>query len=167
MKPLFKAIDFISEYSGRLFAFLCLPVIAIIMMEVIGRYFFNHPFRWTHETMTFLSAFLYLMGGAYILRERGHISVDIVYRLLSVRGRAIMDLVASIFFFLYMAVLLRTGTNFALTSIRIVEKSGTPWNPPIYPLKLFIAIATLLLLIAGIANLIRDLRVVVTGREES
>jgi TRAP-type mannitol/chloroaromatic compound transport system permease small subunit len=167
MKPLLKAIDYISEYSGRLFAFLCIPVIAVIMLEVIGRYFFNHPFRWTHETMTFLSAFLYLMGGAYILRERGHISVDIVYRLLPVRGRAIMDLVASVFFFLYMTVLLRTGMNFALTSIRIVEKSGTPWNPPIYPLKLFIFITTLLLLIAGIANLIRDLRVVVTGREES
>lgn len=166
MKPLLTVIDTISEYSGRLFAFLSIPVIAIIMIEVIGRYFFTHPFLWSHESMTFVSAGLYLMGGAYILKERGHISVDLIYRLLPVRAKAIMDLIVSAFFFLYIYILLKVGMNYALTSVRILEKSGTPWNPPIYPVKLTIAIATFLLLLAGIANFIRDLRVAITGREE-
>jgi len=167
MKHLLTVIDFISEYSGRVFSFLSIPVIAIIMIEVIGRYFFTHPFIWSHESMTFLSAFLYLMGGAIVLKERGHISVDLLYKYLPLRGKAIMDAVVSVFFFLYIFVLLKASTNSAFTSIRILEKSGTPWNPPIYPIKLFIAIAAFLILLAGIANLIRDLRVSFTGREDS
>ncbi len=166
MKPLLTVIDAISEYTGRLFAYLCIPVIAIIMIEVIGRYFFTHPFIWSHESMTFTSAGIYLLGGAYILKERGHISVDLIYRYLPVRAKAIMDLVVSVFFFIYIYVLLKVGMNYALTSVRILEKSGTPWNPPIYPVKLAIAIATLLIFLAGIANFIRDLKVAITGREE-
>ena len=166
MKPLLTVIDTISEYSGRLFAYLSIPVIAIIMIEVIGRYFFTHPFLWSHESMTFVSAGIYLMGGAYILKERGHISVDLIYRHLPVRAKAIMDLIVSAFFFTYIYVLLKVGMNYALTSVRILEKSGTPWNPPIYPVKLMIALAVLLIFLAGIANFMRDLRVAITGREE-
>ncbi|MEW6623758.1 MAG: TRAP transporter small permease subunit [Bacillota bacterium] len=167
MKPLLKIIDAISEYSGRLFAFLCIPVIAVIMIEVIGRYIFNNPFIWSHEVQTFLSAFLFLMGGAIVLKERKHISVDILHRHLPIRVKALMNLAASAFFFIYIMVLLKVSTNFAIKSVSILEKSGTPWNPPVYPVKLFIPIATLLILLAGIANFIRDIKVLITGREEA
>lgn len=166
MKPLLAVIDTLSEYSGRIFSFLSIPVIFVIMVEVIGRYFFNRPLLWSHETMTFLSAFIYLMGGAYVLKNKAHISVDVFHRRLSPRGRAIMDSLVFIFFLIYIIILLRTSTNFALRSIAILERSGTPWNPIVYPVKSGILLATILLFLAGIANFIRDLKVAISGKEE-
>ena len=166
MKPLLVVIDTLSEYSGRIFAYLSIPVILIILAEVIGRYFFNRPLIWSHESMTFVSAFLYLMGGAYVLKQRAHTSVDVLQRLLPVRGRAILEMVVFIFFLIYIITLLRTSTHFALKSISILEKSGTPWNPIVYPIKSGILLATILLFLAGIGNFLKDLKVVITGKEE-
>ena len=39
------------------------------------------------------------------------------------------------------------------------EGTGTPWNPRIWPVKLAIPLAGLLLLLQGISNLLRDLGV--------
>ena len=43
------------------------------------------------------------------------------------------------------------------TSFQQSEGTGTPWNPPIWPVKLAIPAAALLLLLQGIANLLRDI----------
>ena len=164
IRAVLKVLDAISIYSGRLFAYLSIPVIAIIMIEVIGRYFFKHPFVWSHETMTFLSAGVYMLGGGYVLCQRGHISVDILIKSFSTRGQAIINIAASLFFFLYMYVLAHTVYKYAAMSMRIMEKSGTPWNPPVYPLKIALLAAVVLILLAGIGNLIRDLYTAVTGK---
>ena len=166
MKYLLAVLDAASEYSGRLVAFLSLPLIAVIIMGVIARYIFKSPFIWTHEMMTFLSAFIFALGGAYVLYHRGHVSVDLLHKRLSIRGRAIMDLTASIFFFIYIFSLSRVGINFGLRSLNILETSGTPWNPPVYPVKIGIALAFILILLAGIANFIRDSKTAITGKED-
>lgn len=166
MRYVFSVIDALSEYSGRIFSYLSIPVVFIIMAEVVGRYFFNRPLLWSHEAMTYISAFIYLMGGAYVLKRRAHISVDLIHRRFSPRGRAIMDLFAFIFFLIFMYTLLRTSYSFAMRSINILERSGTPWNPIIYPVKAGVLVAAVLVFLAGIANFFRDLKVAITGKEE-
>ena len=49
------------------------------------------------------------------------------------------------------------GWEMAWASIQQGETTGTPWNPPIWPVKLAIPLAGLLLLLQGVANLLRDL----------
>lgn len=166
LKAVLAFLDAIPEYTGRLLAYLCVPVIIVIMVEVVGRYIFNHPFIWAHEAMTFLSAFVYTLGGGYVLLQRGHIGVDILIKRFSPRGQAIMNLFASIFFFIYIYFLTTTTYKFAATSLRIMENSGTPWNPPVYPVKIVLLVAVVLILLAGIANFIRDLRIAITGKED-
>lgn len=166
LKVVLAILDAIPEYTGRLMAYLCIPVIIVIMVEVVGRYLFNHPFIWAHEAMTFLSALVYTMGGGYVLIRRGHISVDILIKRFSARGQAIINIVASVFFFIYIYYLTTTTFKFASTSLRILEKSGTPWNPPVYPLKIMLLVAVVIIFIAGIGNLIRDLRTAITGKED-
>jgi len=166
IKKVLAIIDAIPLYSGRLFAFLSILVIMIIMAEVIARYIFNSPFIWSHESMTFASAFLYTLGGGYVLCERGHVSVDIIHKHLSVKGKAILNIIASLFMFFYIIILTQTTLNYALRSISILGRSGTPWNPPVYPVKTAIFIAVILILLAAIGNLIRDIYTAATGRED-
>ena len=51
------------------------------------------------------------------------------------------------------------GSTMAWTSFQQGEGTGTPWNPAIWPVKFAIPIAGVLLLLQGIANLLRDLGV--------
>ena len=63
----------------------------------------------------------------------------------------------STIFVLYAGTLVWIGWDMAWASIQQGETTGTPWNPPIWPVKLAIPVAGLLLLLQGIANLLRDL----------
>ena len=88
MKAFLSVIDHISDWSGKIFSFLWIAVIIIIVIEVVLRYGFNAPTNYAHELTAFLCAVVYILGGAYTLYLRGHVSVDVFYNRLSWRWRA-------------------------------------------------------------------------------
>ncbi len=161
MTRFLSIVEVISRKSGEVISFLLLATIIVIIYEVIARYAFNAPTIWAHETVVQLLGILYLVGGAYTLYLQGHVSIDIVYLRFSPRTRAILDLISSLFFFLFCGVLLWQGIGFASKSVMMAETSGTPWNPPIYFLKIAIPLGALLILLQGVAKFIRDLSIVI------
>jgi len=158
-------IDNISDWSGKLVSFLIVFMIGLISYEVVLRYIFNAPTIWSHETSLFLYGAYAILAGAYTLRHRWHVNMDIVYARLSQRQRAIVDLLTSALFFVFCIVLLWHGGQFALRSLQLLETTTTPWDPPLYPLKLTIPVAAFLLLLQGLAKFIRDLIIAITGKE--
>ena len=78
-RTLLKIIDSISEWAGKCTSILILPGIAVLAWEVISRYGFNHPTMWAHGTSQRLFAAYYVLGGAYVLRYRDHVIVDLIY----------------------------------------------------------------------------------------
>ena len=111
-----------------------------------------------------LGAYFILLG-AYALRWRAHIAMDLLYARWSPREKAIIDVTSSLLFFFFIGSLLYFGADFAWGSITKLEHSSTIWNPPIYPVKLCIPVAALLVLFQGIAKLIRDLNMVIKGKD--
>lgn len=167
MKVFLSAIDAVSAWSGKIFSFLTVVVVGVITFEVIMRYVFHAPTRWGHETMTYLSGILYMMGGAYTLYLQRHARVDVVYERFSPRIRAIMDLVTFPAFFLFCGVLLWVGAEYFWASAVIRETTPSGWAPPIYPIKLFIPLGGFLILLQGLAKFIRDFNIATKGRELS
>lgn len=164
MRAFIRAIGFISEWSGKIFSFLWLPVVLVIVYEVILRYVFAAPTIWAHEVMIYLCAMIYIMGGAYTQYLRKHISMDIFYSRYSLRGRAILDLITFPFFCLFVGALLWAGADRAWDAVMIMETTGTHWNPPIWPVLLLIPLGALLLLLQGLSKFIDDLTTVI-GRK--
>ena len=140
-------------------------MVGVTTFEVIMRYVFLSPTRWGHETTVYLSGIMYLMGGAYVLYLRRHAMVDVVYGRLSPRIRAIMDLVTFPAFFLFCGVLLWAGAEYFWASAAIRETTTSEWAPPIYPVKLFIPLGALLILLQGLAKFIRDFNIAIKGKE--
>ena len=103
-----------------------------------------------------MSAVAYLLAGGYALLHRRHVRIDVVYALFSPRTRARVDLVMFVFFVIYVGALVWVGGTMAWTSFLQGETTGSPWNPPIWPVKAAIPLAGLLLLLQGIANLLRE-----------
>lgn len=150
-------IDHLNSWIGRFCALAIFGVTLAVLYEVVSRGAFGQGTLWSNETTIYLSALAYLVGGGYALAHRRHVRIDLVYDLLSPRRKAYLDLFTFLFFVIYVGALIWVGTTMGLTSFRQGEGTGTPWNPPIWPVKLAIPVAALLLLLQGIANLLRDL----------
>lgn len=152
-------VDRVNGWVGRFWALTIFVVTFAVLYEVLMRSAFGRPTLWSNETIVYLSAVAYLIGGGYALAHRRHVRIDLVYGALSARTRAVLDCLTFVFFMLYVGALLWVGFTMGWTSFQQGEGTGTPWNPPIWPVKFAIPLAALLLLLQGIANLLRDVGV--------
>jgi TRAP-type mannitol/chloroaromatic compound transport system permease small subunit len=150
-------VDRLNEAAGLLFGSSIVLVTLIVLYEVVARTLFGAPTSWGNETTIYLSAMAYLLVGGYALLHHRHVRIDVLYQLLAPRTRVRLDAFTFLFFLVYMLTLVWVGGSIAWDSFQIGETTSTPWNPPIWPVKSAIPIAGVLLLLQGIANLIRDL----------
>ena len=164
---LVSVIEAISVWSGKAVSLLLLALIGVITYEVVARYVFDAPTVWAYETIVFSAGTLFVIGGAYTYHLRAHVIVDIVYNMFSPRGKAFLDIfVCFTFFLIYVGVVLSMGGIAAWESIILNEHTGTFWNPPIYPVKAMLPVGFCLILLQGLAKLIRDVKTVITGKAD-
>ena len=160
-----RAIDRISIASGRILVWWTVAAVLIITFEVVMRYVFNRPTNWGHESMTLIFGMQYILCGAYAHYSKSHVRVDVVYQAFSPRNKARMDALTSLLFFLYIGVMTYTGWFFYWQSQVIWELSFTDWAPPLYPVKFTVFLGSLMLLLQGFANFVRDAYFAATGRQ--
>ena len=151
------AIDRINIWMGVGWGFSVVLVTAAVIYEVAVRTFFDSPTQWSSESIVYLSAVAYLIGGGYAHLHNRHVRIDLIHERLSPRTRMRFDLFTMAFFILYAGTLVWVGGQMAWASFGQSETTGTPWNPAIWPVKMAIPLAGMLLLLQGIANLLRDL----------
>src|SRR3546814_8437200 len=84
------------------------PMLAVMIWEIVLRYFFNSPSLWAYDISLFIYGGYIALGGAYTYLAGGHVNVDIIWGLLSPRGRAVLDILTSGFAFLFLGVLFRS-----------------------------------------------------------
>lgn len=139
-------------------------LMVITVYDVVMRYVLTATTVWAYELGGLLLAPLWLLAGGYLLSQDGHVSMDVLYRRLAPRKRAIIDLVTYTLFFFYISLLLTEGwDNFWVSFLRS-EHSRTMWGPPIWPFKAAIPAGAGIILLAGIAKYIRNLHIAITGR---
>ncbi len=167
--PLTRIIDKINGLAGSFVAYWAVIAVFIYYYEVLARYVFNAPTNWAHEGMFLMFGMQYLLAGGYAYREESHVRVDVLYEKRSVRTKAIIDLVTSVFFFIFVLALVWTGAIFALDAIQVQETTLNEWGIQYWPVKLAIPLGGFLLLLQGIAKLIRDILYLrgVRGGQES
>jgi TRAP-type mannitol/chloroaromatic compound transport system permease small subunit len=150
-------IESLSTWVGKAFAWLILVLTLGISYEVFVRYLLRAPTTWAFDFSYITYGALFLMAGAYTLARNGHVRADVIYRFLKPRTQASMDLFLYILFF-FPAVLafMYSGWNYAQMSVRFREVSiFSPAGIPVFPLKALIPVTGLLLLLQGIAEVIR------------
>jgi TRAP-type mannitol/chloroaromatic compound transport system permease small subunit len=161
-----RVIDSISEWSGRLFAWMIVPLVAGTTYEVIVRYAFNAPTIWAYDLSYMLYGSHFMLGAAYTLLKGGHIRTDIFYQNWSTRTRGWVDSLLYLFlFFPGILFFFWMGGQEALHSLSIGERSdASPWRPVLYPLKLVLPVSAFLLLLQGVSEFIKSLHMALRGR---
>lgn len=165
MNKTIHAIEGLSVWVGRAFGWCILILTLSVTYEVFMRYVLNSPTVWAFDMMVQMYGALFLMAGPYALAQDGHVRADVVYRLFPVRVQASLDFfLYLIFFFPGMLALFWYGAEIASDSWRYKEVS---WNSPariqVYFFKTLIPLAGGLLIIQGIAELMRCWIAIRTG----
>jgi TRAP-type mannitol/chloroaromatic compound transport system permease small subunit len=151
------AIEWVNVHAGEYVAYWAVISVFVYYYEVIARYVFNSPTNWVHESMFLMYGMQYMLAGAYAYREDQHVRVDVLYSKFSPRGKAIADIVSSVFFFTFTLTLLWTGGRFALDAISVDEHSFTEWGIEYWPVKLMIPAGAALIVLQGVSRLIKDI----------
>jgi TRAP-type mannitol/chloroaromatic compound transport system permease small subunit len=156
MQKLLMAVDRLTTFVGRLFAWSIVLLTLLVSWEVFSRYFLNHPHPWALDAQIMLYGILFMMAGAYTLAHQGHVRGDVLYGQLSARSQAGIDLVLYVFFYLPGVLALTwAGWTYANESLAIRENTFSPDPLPLYPFKFVIPVAGFLLLLQGIVEILR------------
>lgn len=166
MNRLLMAVDRLSAWSGKLFAWTGVLLALIVCYDVFARYLINQPTKWGFDAAYILYGVLFMMAGAYTLSRNGHVRADMMYRTFKPRTQAWIDLVLYFLFFIPgIAALVYAGVEFTQVSYAQREVSSvTAAGTPMYPFKAVIPIAGLLLLIQGFAEVARCILCIRTGQ---
>jgi TRAP-type mannitol/chloroaromatic compound transport system permease small subunit len=150
-------IDQVSYWSGKAFAWLIVALTLVVSVEVFKRYILNAPTSWIFDFNNMLYGTLFMMCGAYTLALGAHVRADFIYIYLRPRAQAALDLILYLLFFLPgILALIYAGYGYAADSWSIGEHSTvTAEGPPVYQFKTVIPIAGALVMIQGIAEILR------------
>jgi TRAP-type mannitol/chloroaromatic compound transport system permease small subunit len=151
------ALDAVAERTGRLISWLTLAMVMATVAVVVLRYAFDQGLIWLQESVNWMHSVVFLLGAAYTLKADEHVRVDIFYRGMSERRRALVDLAGTVLFLLPMcAFLLVESWQYVSVSWRIGERSREAGGlPMLYLLKAVIPLMAVLLALQGISLALR------------
>ncbi|UOM36194.1 TRAP transporter small permease subunit [Acuticoccus sp. I52.16.1] len=150
-------IDYISLAISRVGLALVAVIVAIMFYEVVMRYFFERPTLWVNEMSLWIGGFIYLLSGLYVLQQRGHIRITLLYDSVPRNVQRLFDVISTICIVIFGAMVIHGGMNEAVQKYGRWETFGTAWDPPIpATMKPAIIIVAALIMCQAVANLIAD-----------
>jgi TRAP-type mannitol/chloroaromatic compound transport system permease small subunit len=160
------AIDEISTWVGKAVAWLIIALMLVVCAEVFKRYILNAPTAWIFDAENMLYGTFFMLGGAYTLAQNAHVRGDFLYSSMRPRTQASLDLALYLVFFIPgIAALVYAGYYYAADSWRIAEHSTvTAEGPPVYQFKAMIPLAGMLVMLQGIAEIVRCIFCIKTGQ---
>src|SRR3981081_4677519 len=137
----------------------------VVCVEVFKRYILNAPTSFIYDVNNMLYGTLFMLCGAYTLAQNAHVRGDFLYSSMRPRMQAGLDLVLYIVFFIPgIAALIYAGYTFAVDSWVINEHSNVTANgPPVYQFKAMIPLAGALVMLQGVAQIVRCVVCLKTG----
>ena len=161
-----KKIDGISDWTGRLFAWLVIPLTVLIVYEVFTRRVLGAPTIWTFELSNFLyGAHFMLVAGLRAPAQVPCLHRPVRHARLKKNGGILGPHLLFVLFFPFIIVILYHGIDFAKDSWATLETSWSTWAPPLSPIKTVIPVTAFLLLLQGISEVIKKVIFLKTGEE--
>ncbi|MCE5335639.1 MAG: TRAP transporter small permease subunit [Desulfobacteraceae bacterium] len=160
-----NVIDQISIWTGKAAGWLIVPLALVLAYEVFIRKFFQ-PTIWAHDWATQFYGVHFMVAGAWTLYLGKHIRTDLFYDKWSPKTQATVDAILYIFLFMPgMLMFLWLATEYASESWELKERLLTPGRPPAYYYKTFLPVSVALLILQGVSETIKCIKVVRGGKK--
>ncbi len=155
-------VDRVSGSTGVIARWLTLLMVLTGAFNAVARYLDRFT-GWGLSSNTYIElqwylfAVVFLFGASYALREEAHVRVDVMYGRLGERGKAWINVLGTILFLIpFCALVIAVSVPAIKNSWAVMEQSPDPGGLPRYPIKTIIPIALALLLLQGLALLVRS-----------
>lgn len=160
-RPLLIAkLDAFADRVGNGIAWLVIVMMLVQFAIVVMRYLLGVHSVGMQESVMYMHAMVFMLAAAWTLRHDGHVRVDIFYRRLSERGRAWIDLCGTLFLlFPVIGFITLTSLGYVAGSWAILERSPDGGLPAVFLLKSLILVMMALLLLQGIAEVLRQVMI--------
>lgn len=161
-----RTIDAVAEVAGWFGWLLVLYCMVLGVTDVFLRYAMNQPSLWIGTTLQAAMVLMACVGGAYAIKYDAFVKLDVFYANASKRKQAILDILTSVFSFMFLYVLITRGIDAAQLSLRLGQVTPTAVPIPLYPIKAAIPLGAALVLIMLIRKLVHDVIIVVTTNNQ-
>ncbi|MCA1939615.1 MAG: TRAP transporter small permease subunit [Caenispirillum bisanense] len=152
-----NVLDRFVRWVGRVTSWIWVILVAVIVLQVVLRYFFNMGSIQLEELQWHIYAIGFILGLSYCMVEDRHVRVDVVAERLRPKKRAWIELFGLVFLLLpFLVTILVQSIPYIETSFIQHERSAAPGGLPYrWILKSFIFWGFLLLILAAVARLLR------------
>ncbi len=158
LKLVNRILDVMSDISLVIARVMIVIMIVLVVIDVVARYAFNSPLGFASEYVMYLMVGVTLLAANYVLREKGHIRVDIVVRLLPPRVQAWLLVVTDAVSIFAVVILLIQTFNLTAQSFANNTSSVTAMATPLGVVQLMLPIGFGFLLLEFIRVLIISIR---------
>ncbi|MEQ9640081.1 MAG: TRAP transporter small permease subunit [Alphaproteobacteria bacterium] len=155
-----RVVTTTNAWIGRAVSYVVLILFILLLGDVVMRYLTESPISWSAQASKLIFGVYAIIGGGYLLARRDHVNVDLFYASFSPKRKALVDILTSFLFFLFLGVLIIESWSLASDSVARMEVSyETTWRPWVWPSKCMIVVAAVLLLLQGIIKLAADIMI--------
>ena len=120
-------MEHLNRWVGKTVPWLTLFMVLVTFVIVVLRYVFERSWVWPQELVTYMHAATFLLASGYTLGRDAHVRVDIFYRPMSERRKALVNLLGAALLLLpSCAVLFYQSLPFVVASWQVLEGSKDP-----------------------------------------
>ena len=164
IRVLINGIDRCVHILGEVGKWVLLVMVVSLMFETIARYFFKAPTIWATDVCEQSMILLGSLGGAYSYLYNQFVRVDLLYEKLSLRGRAIMDIITFVVFVLFMYLVVTQNIIAMQTAYEMNAVSPTILRIPYGWGRTAIVVGSILLALQCISILFKNIYVVMNNK---
>jgi len=149
--------DHLEKFFGQVSWIVGLGVIVMmagVVREAVGRYFFNSPTQWVIELSGYLMVALVFLGGAYTYLNDGHVRVDMIYLRSGRKVRRCLDFFGYLVVLSYSIVLMWQSWNMAWGSFGS-KATSMDAGIPLFPVQATVPLGCLFLSVAVLIKICR------------
>lgn len=164
MHTLVRAFSALNLALGKLVAPISLVITALVLMEVLARYFFNAPTTWSNEVDQYLLCALVMLGGGYTLRNMAHTRVDIIYIRFTDRNIAWIEVLTAVLVMIFTLPMIYYGGKLAIEAMISGQTSVSAARLPLWPSMATVPLGAIFLLLQALANGMKGVHYLKTGQ---
>jgi TRAP-type mannitol/chloroaromatic compound transport system permease small subunit len=155
MNALLDGITRTIKFFGDVCSFLIIVIMAIITYEVVARYAFNAPTSWAWLVNKQLFGVFVMVAGGYALVHDSHIRIEMLYQHFPRVIKAMIRWLTLLSAICFLGTLFWKSSVMGLEAWKTKEIAVGTFKMPLFPLKMFMPLGTLLFLLGCIVVAIK------------
>lgn len=160
-----SAIERLNIWIGKIASFIILILIAVLMYEVLSRYLFDAPTKWSNEISQYLLVGVVMLGGGYCLADKEHVRVDAVYRHFSPKAKWGIEILTFFIVMTFVSAIVWKGGEVCYEAFIQDKRSMTILELPLFPSMVLVPIGAILLGLQSMGHALQAVLKLMSAKE--